>query len=63
MEIIRSRNLSLTARMKLPIVYELTKYCKCQLDHLIPLKCVCVKPIVRVLGKSQRGTNEILSRL
>lgn len=39
--------------MKMPIVHEVTMYCKCQLDHLIPLKCVCVKPIVRVLGKSQ----------
>lgn len=33
----------------MPIVRELTMYCKCQLDHLIPLKCVCVKPIVGVL--------------
>lgn len=58
-----SCNLSLTALMKMPIVYELTMYYKCQLDCLISVKCVCVQPIVKVLGKSQRGTNEILSRL
>lgn len=35
--------------MKTLIVYELTIYYKCQLDNLIPLNCVSVKPIVRVL--------------
>lgn len=44
-------------------VRKLTMHCKCQPDHLIPFKCVCGKPTLRVLEKSQRGTNEILSRL
>lgn len=50
-------------QMKTPAECKLTMYCKCQLDHLIPLKCVCVKFIVWQFGKSRRGVNEILSGL
>lgn len=36
-----SHDLSLTVGMKMPIVYELTMYCKCQADRSTPVKCLC----------------------
>lgn len=58
-----SHDLSLTVGMKMPIVYELTMYCKCQAGRSTPVKCLCKSHCQGVRKKSHRGTNEILSRL